>query len=515
MAARIVGHPDWRFFDDSGNVLANGTIDFHDPGTSTDKSIYKDAAKATEHTNPVVLDAAGRPPSPVFGEGQYDVTIKNSSGTTITTISNWGDNFSTNSEQSPNLVCNGSFEDDDDSDNVPDNWTFDNGSSGARIITDRSDGLACVKFTATSSSSDSILGCFMPISANSAYEISFEYKTSNSACLPKVEIQEYDSAQSTNGTYTLFAPTTSATAWTKVQHLRYVPDSGDYWAKIRFYANTAGSAYDTYIDNVQIKEVPVIPEPGFQPNGLILSRDSGDTSHDINITAGSVIASDGVYPLVLETEITKQADATWALGDDAGGRAASTSLPAEGLLYVWLIGDSDTGRVDVLIDDSATSPEMPSGWDKSRLIGCWMFDSSNNLAAGYHRGLQFEWFIDVEDVTDSTLTDGTFETGTLSSPPNSIALINASCVIAGTADEDVFLLIRPTGADWDNTQDGAFIGVEGDTGNNMEAIISQGQVYVDASSQMQYTFSIGAGTSTSETITILTRGCIMLTRDNP
>ena len=45
MPARKIGNPLWQFFDDTGAVLASGTINFYSPGTTTAKAIYQNAAK--------------------------------------------------------------------------------------------------------------------------------------------------------------------------------------------------------------------------------------------------------------------------------------------------------------------------------------------------------------------------------------------------------------------------------------------------------------------------------------
>ena len=59
-------------------------------------------------------------------------------------------------------------------------------------------------------------------------------------------------------------------------------------------------------------------------SGLTLSNDAGDTDHDINIVSGEATNSAGNTILKLSAEITKQIDATFAVGDDAGGMATTT-----------------------------------------------------------------------------------------------------------------------------------------------------------------------------------------------
>ena len=102
--AKLVGQPDWQFFDAQGAVLASGTLTFYSPGTTTLKNIYDDTDEAVTLTNPVTLDAAGRVPAPIFGTGSYDVLVKDSGGNTLESISNWGEPESTAEPENVNTI---------------------------------------------------------------------------------------------------------------------------------------------------------------------------------------------------------------------------------------------------------------------------------------------------------------------------------------------------------------------------------------------------------------------------
>ena len=58
-----VGGVAAQFFDNSGNVLTGGKIYSYAAGTTTPQVTYTSAAGATFHSNPIILDAAGRVPS--------------------------------------------------------------------------------------------------------------------------------------------------------------------------------------------------------------------------------------------------------------------------------------------------------------------------------------------------------------------------------------------------------------------------------------------------------------------
>lgn len=102
--------------------------------------------------------------------------------------------------------------------------------------------------------------------------------------------------------------------------------------------------------------------------GLTLSNNATDATNDIDIASGSA-ASDGTTPAVmaLATALTKRLDAAWAVGSGNGGLDAGTI--ADTTYHVWLIQRSDTGVVDALFSTSASSPTMPTNYDRKRRIG--------------------------------------------------------------------------------------------------------------------------------------------------
>jgi hypothetical protein len=52
----------WQFFDNSGNVLTGGKLYTYASGTTTPAVVYTSVSGLTAHTNPIILDAAGRIP---------------------------------------------------------------------------------------------------------------------------------------------------------------------------------------------------------------------------------------------------------------------------------------------------------------------------------------------------------------------------------------------------------------------------------------------------------------------
>jgi hypothetical protein len=245
--------------------------------------------------------------------------------------------------------------------------------------------------------------------------------------------------------------------------------------------------------------------------GLITSRDAGDTDHDVNITAGSCRDDGDAANMRLSSEITKQIDAVWSLGDDAGGLDTGT-VTNDTMYAVWLIRRSDTGVVDALFSTSFTSPTMPTNYDQKRLIAAIKTDGSANIIDYVQSGDYFRYLEGaIQDVNDTTITNVTFETGTLSVPPSCLADIYGyleNPTATGTGEGRLW--IRHTGAPNNTVTSEAWAIVE--VAANFDRVGKQGLILVDGSRQIKYAAVEGTG---SATVIIETQGFVMLTRREP
>lgn len=92
----VFGGVGAQFFDNSGNILSGGKIYTYEAGTTTPLATYTSSTGITAHTNPIVLDAAGRVPSggEIWAALQlYKFVLKTSADVTIATYDNVGSNF--------------------------------------------------------------------------------------------------------------------------------------------------------------------------------------------------------------------------------------------------------------------------------------------------------------------------------------------------------------------------------------------------------------------------------------
>lgn len=83
----LLGAARPQIFDDKGEPNAAGYIEFYVAGTSTLLDTYTDSTGATANANPVILNAAGKPPYQIHGTDgtAYKAIIKDASGAVLDT----------------------------------------------------------------------------------------------------------------------------------------------------------------------------------------------------------------------------------------------------------------------------------------------------------------------------------------------------------------------------------------------------------------------------------------------
>jgi hypothetical protein len=120
-------------------------------------------------------------------------------------------------------------------------------------------------------------------------------------------------------------------------------------------------------------------------SGLTISNNGTDATNDIDIAAGVAADSTNAALMKLTSALTKRLDAAWAVGTNQGG--LDTGSIADGTYHVWLIQRSDTGVVDALFSTSATSPTMPTNYDRKRRIASILRESAAIVVFTQHGDL--------------------------------------------------------------------------------------------------------------------------------
>jgi hypothetical protein len=137
-------------------------------------------------------------------------------------------------------------------------------------------------------------------------------------------------------------------------------------------------------------------------NGFAISHDT-DTDHDILFGSGS--CTDSTNAIILTgSALTKQIDASWAAGDDAGG-LFSGSVAANTVYYMFVIREDSDGSIDYGFDTSIIAANRPAGWTYYRKIGVGRTNSSSNfILSQWIRGgnsLEVNYLTPIQDISDT------------------------------------------------------------------------------------------------------------------
>lgn len=133
--------------------------------------------------------------------------------------------------------------------------------------------------------------------------------------------------------------------------------------------------------------------------GLTIAQDT-DTDHDILIAVGEAADSTNTYMLKLATAITKQVDATWAVGDDAGGLFSGT-VAVDTTYHIFIIRKDTDGSIDAGFDTSITAANIPTGYTAYRRIASLITNPSSNFSIFTQIGDQFLWAVPKYDIDDA------------------------------------------------------------------------------------------------------------------
>jgi hypothetical protein len=170
-------------------------------------------------------------------------------------------------------------------------------------------------------------------------------------------------------------------------------------------------------------------------DGLILSNNTGDAAHDIDISPGEVRSITNDADIILISSLTKRIDAAWAEGTGEGGMDSGAVAPSS-WYHVFLIKRTDNGTVDALFSASPDSPVMPADYNCKQRIMSVKTDGSSNIIPFHQSGDWVTWDNAVTDV--GAVAGPANELVTLPSVPTGIAVrarIRIKAVSATVEDE--------------------------------------------------------------------------------
>jgi hypothetical protein len=162
--------------------------------------------------------------------------------------------------------------------------------------------------------------------------------------------------------------------------------------------------------------------------GLGLTNNSGDATNDIDFATGACADSTNTLMMIARTAMTKQLDAAWAAGTNAGGRMSAAAI-ANTTYHCFAIRKDSDGSVDFGFDTSPTAPTMPSGYTYFRRIGS-VLRAGGALVPFVQRGDEFSIKTPALDI--SVANPGTSAvTRTLASLPTGIEVLAKMIVDVG------------------------------------------------------------------------------------
>ncbi|ABD08153.1 hypothetical protein RPB_3457 [Rhodopseudomonas palustris HaA2] len=158
-------------------------------------------------------------------------------------------------------------------------------------------------------------------------------------------------------------------------------------------------------------------------SGAVVSNDATSPDTVIAVSAGAAVSADATT-LMKIAAVTKNANAVWTAGTGNGaadGAAGYTALAASTWYYVFLIKRPDTGAVDVLTSKSPTSPTLPAGFSKARLIGAFRTNGASQIMA-------FHAFDDGDTVMWDAVPAIDYTTASLGTSSITITLVNVPAI---------------------------------------------------------------------------------------
>lgn len=123
-------------------------------------------------------------------------------------------------------------------------------------------------------------------------------------------------------------------------------------------------------------------------NGFTTSPSTTNPTRDISISPGVAGSDDGTIWINPTVAITKRINATWALGNNLGGLDQGT-IQGNKWYYPFVIKNTTTQSVDILISLSPTSPTMPTGFTKKQRIGSFRTNAAAAIIKFKQSG---DWF---------------------------------------------------------------------------------------------------------------------------
>lgn len=338
----------YQAIDSNGDPINGAKLYFYATGTTTPKDTYSDEALSVANANPVICNSDGRPangsgdPIDIFGVSKedYKVILKDASDNTIETK------------------------------DPVDSITYNINSFDPRPYQ---------HWGTTTNTADAYR--IKPVPSITAYSNGIRFSM----------VAHVDN--NANCTLAVFEEGTTSTYLSALTMKKF--NGAGALVNLESSDMEANQTYDIYINATN----PILLNPqkpyidlknsAKYSNQKITIANGTDTEHDIDFGVGTSVFDDGTGQ-VITTAMTKQIDAVFSIGTNAGGLDTG-SVSADTWYYMYSIYNPTTEVSDYLFSESATSPTLPSGYTKKRRIYSLLTDGSANILNGTWTGNYFEF----------------------------------------------------------------------------------------------------------------------------
>jgi hypothetical protein len=428
-----IHYPKFQVVDANGDPVTGAKLYTYEVGTATLKTTYSDYNYQTSHANPIVLDSLGE--NEIHGRGSYKLVLKDSDDTEIWTIP-----YYLAGQAAVEWVSIGDYED--------------------NLVT----AVADIGATPTTLIIDKAIAVASNVTIPATLHL-FVLNINGGALQPATTKTITYNCPITAGSYQIFGGAGSHTVSGIVGPLDkkwisggedIILNQGILLSEMASAPTTAANEMGVYAkvidgqseafineesagDEIQVTDQGKLMLPRGYLAGLGLSNDT-DTAHDILIAVGECKDAGNTRNLILGTAMTKQIDATWAAGDDAGGMF--TGAVANNTWYhVFLIRKDSDGSIDAGFDTSVTAANIPAGYTEYRRIGSVLTDGSANILQFSQLGDEFLWATPTEDVNVSDL--GTSETSYALNVPLGVKTLAIICAASESSSTKLIQVYSP------------------------------------------------------------------------
>lgn len=391
-----------QVFTNLGIVGAGYKLYFYETGTGTPKTTYSDEGLTIPNTNPVVLNAAGRPDVGIWGSDSslYRMVLGTPDSTIVTVLLN----------------------------PVVDVDPVDSSNSGSLIVFNP---IPTAFWGTTSGSStnytlDPALVGITSYSNTQTFFVDFHAICGNS---PDIDINDL-------GVLSLQKQTGLGTNVDLV--------AGDVGPGRYLCANN-GSVIIVLNPQYPYQKGNNVSQNSLVP---IVANNGSDANNDIDFGVFTFPFSDG-SGFALTTAMTKSLDVNWVAGTNQGG--LDTGAKASNTWYHFYgIYNPTSNLPDFLFSLSATAPTLPSGYTKSKRLGAFLTDGSSNILNGVYlySTSGYVFYFNSRVTNFNGVTVGTAKTSfTVSGPSQVYSKVLIAATIRISAGNNSLLLFSYNQAD--------------------------------------------------------------------